>query len=172
MKTILVAIDDVNDAAKVMPKVVDLATSQAAPTNLAAVRVVYEGLADLPSKYIDGAPELKRFILEAEAPVLRGALEQTTDIEVECITLWNQRNWQGILHAQESSDASLIIKQVSEPSTSVYLKTPDDWNLIRHSTVPVLLSHSAWSKNRSVIAAVDVYDTAHSALNLRILENA
>lgn len=171
MDRILIAIDDHRDAVQVMPKA-ELIASSVPARQVNAVRIVYEGLADLDSKHVAGLPDLKRFIIEAEETALKEVVESTCELDVECVTLWNKNKWQGILHAQERCSASLIVKQVSASSKFVNLRTPYDWNLLRHTTVPVLLSHAPWKVRRAVFAAIDVYDQAHGELNLRVLRQA
>jgi len=172
MEDLLLAINGVDEAAQVMPKVGQLIRGQEDNVRLTAARIVYEGLADLNTKQVDGLAELKRFVLEAEAPVLEEAVERFSRLPVQCLTLWHKHRWQGIVDAAASTGADMIVKAVAEPQTSVFVKTPDDWNLIRHSKVPVLLAHSAWTKHPRIFAALDVYDRSHAELNLRVLANA
>ncbi len=166
---ILLAIEQVQEAPLLLPK-----ASRLGARKLHAVRVIYEGLADLPSRHIDHAAELKSYVLQAETGALEEAITaHSSGMDIETATVWHRSIWQGVLHTAESIDASLIAKQVHRPHASGYLGTPDDWNLIRHSRVPVLLSQlQDWSAQPAVYAALDVYDDAHAAMNRRVLESA
>ncbi|PWG68292.1 hypothetical protein DF186_25415, partial [Enterococcus hirae] len=67
---------------------------------------------------------------------------------LESATLWNPRAWEAVLHAAENADADLILRatgeqeSVGERVVSV-VRTPDEWNLLRHATVPVMLVKAA-----------------------------
>ena len=88
--------------------------------------------------------------------------------------MWDARTSEGITKAARSIGADLIIK-TSAHATDVSrpLRTPDDWNLLRHANVPVLLTQSTtWPAKPIIVAAIDVYDPSHEDLNARILASA
>jgi universal stress protein E len=144
--------------------------------DISIIRVVYEGLADLRSKHVDVSQELKELVLTTTQKELRDAIENA-GIEVKGVTsaaMWNAHTWEGVLHAAEANDADLIVKTAeADHNNPLTLRAPDDWNLLRHAKVPVLLTQPrAWLTKPTIVAAVDVYDPEHEALNARILSAA
>lgn len=173
-RNILAVMQENAEAPRLLNKLHRLAGSQ--HCDISVIRVVYEGLADLKSKHIDATADLKELILTTSQKELRDAIE-TADISVDGLTsaaMWNPKLWEGIVHAAASTGAELIIKTAdAEHGPSVPLRTPDDWNLLRHAEVPVLLTQPrAWLSTPTVVAAIDVYDPDHEALNARILSAA
>jgi universal stress protein E len=145
-------------------------------SDVSIIRVVYEGLADLRSKHVDVSQQLKELVLTTAQKELRDAIEETS-VTIPGLTsaaMWNRHAWEGIVHAAQSTDAHLIMKTADrDAGFPAPLRTPDDWNLLRHASVPVLLTQpSAWLPKPTIVAAVDVYDPDHEALNARILSAA
>ena len=156
-------------APRLLEKVAAIAAQS---SDVSLVRVVYEGLADLKSKHIDASVALKELVLESEQESLTEVIEAThTDIDnLTCAVMWNARLWEGIAHAAESCGAELIVKPSDGDATLGALRTPDDWNLLRHSEVPVLLTQPRrWHTPPTIVVALDIYDLDHEALNDRIL---
>ena len=144
--------------------------------DISLVRIVYEGLADLRSKHIEVSADLKELVLNAAQAALSDAVDATgyNLSELTCAAVWNARFWEGVIHASETAGAGLIVKPSdSNTATQGHLRTPDDWNLLRHAGLPVLLSRPRnWPAAPVVVAAVDVYDPDHEDLNARILWSA
>jgi universal stress protein E len=94
--------------------------------------------------------------------------------KVQCTAVWGRRHWEAILTFAEMESADLIVKAHTMASTGQGLvRTPDDWNLLRHSSVPVLLmADTSWRDARGVVAALDVFDESHANLNRRVLRDA
>ncbi len=170
MQNLLLAIDVEDDVTPTIAKAQRWANDGEVSTY--AVRVIYEGIADLKSRHLDESESLRRFIIEAEAPMLKDWTADASTQPVECLTVWNKSKWQGVLDVAETVDAEIIIKQIHGSESSHSLRTPDDWNLIRHSRVPVLLSQSAWPKAPTLVAAIDAFDPNHRELNQRVLQQA
>lgn len=175
LNNILVVLgDDRDQAAYVLEKAAALASASGA--TLHAVRIVYEGIADLSAAAIDSSADLKRFILEAEETATMDMLESVPrlDAAVESATLWHPRAWQGMLDAAAEIGADLIVKGASrQPGFPDLVRTPDDWNLLRGATVPVMLvKPDAWAREPAVVCALDVLDDAHVDLNIALLREA
>lgn len=172
LENILVVLgDDAEEAAIVLEKAAALASASRASVH--AIRVVYEGIADLSAGAIDAAADLKAFILQAEETVtedLAGSARQPLP-GLTCATLWNPRSWEAILHAAEQTGADLIMKcAVVHPRFGEIVRTPDDWNLLRNASVPVMLvKPQAWVPSPAILAAVDVFDESHEDLNRALL---
>lgn len=175
MHNLLVALNDPQASKYLFEKVIRLADT-ADPLKIHVVQVVHEGVAELNSKAIDGSAELKSFILSAAESQLEEWVEplRARFPDLECATLWNARKWEGIIHAAERADADLIITSAgSQSGLGGVVRTPDDWNLLRHSDVPVMLvKEAAWQDDGSVLCALDPFDEGHAELNVRLLQRA
>ncbi len=140
-----------------------------------AVRVVYAGLADLGSRHVGSVDELKSYVLAAEESSLEDALRPIAAEfpGLESATIWNRRQWEGIVNTAHGCAADLIVKAAHADEQPVFLRAPDDWNLLRHARVPVLMvAPGEWKNRPDIAAAIDVHDRAHAELNRRVLETA
>lgn len=169
---ILVVLSDTGDAPYVLEKVQILAAASSAKVHV--VRVIYEGVAELGTSVIEDSTKLKSFILEAAESVLEETLDpwRSRLPNVESAAIWNPRTWEGILHAAEAAHADLIVKGASlHQKYGDIVRTPDDWNLLRHSPVPVMLvKPQAWVAHPVLLCGLDVFDEAHEDLNVALLK--
>lgn len=169
---ILVVIKHRDDGEIVLDKAHRLAAH--AEASLHVIRVVYEAFAELSVHEIEKSQELKTFFLQAEETFLEELIEPYANsaVELESATIWHKSEWQGILDVAEDCDADLIIKGTDTPGDhSVH--TPSDWNLLRHTEVPVMLMKPVnWVDNPIILAAVDATVAEDENLNLRILTRA
>ncbi len=172
LKDVLVVLgDDREEAVYLLEKAAAVAGGSGARVHV--VRVVYEGIADLSADAIDAAVNLKSFILESEETVTEEMVETVRGRfqTLETATLWNPRAWEGMIHAADQTGAELIIKGASRhPRFGEFVRTPDDWHLLRNADVPVMLvKPQAWVANPAIVCAVDVFDDAHENLSLALL---
>lgn len=175
LNNILVVLgDDREDAVYVLEKVRLLAAGSGARVH--AVRVVHEGIAELSAAAIDAASNLKSFILEAEETITEDMVEAARSglAGLETATLWNARPWEAVLHAAEQAEADLIVKGATRHSRfGDIVRTPDDWNLLRGATVPVMLvKPQAWVDDPVILCALDAFDPSHDELNAVLLREA
>jgi universal stress protein E len=172
IRNILVAVETRDDARYALEK--GRALARVSGAALHVVRVVYEGVADLGAAFVDASTDLKSFILRAAEEELEEWIATPGGMDAESLTLWNPRIWEGVLHAAERVGADLIVKGASvHPRFGGVVRTPDDWNLLRHATVPAMLVKSdAWQKEPAVLCALDAFDDAHEALNVNLLRTA
>ena len=172
INSILVVLSDTEDAPYVLEKVQVLAAASNAKVHV--VRVIYEGVAELGTSVVEDSTKLKSFIVEAAESVLEEMLDpwRSRLPDVETATIWNPRTWEGILHAAEATQADLIVKGTSlHQKFGDIVRTPDDWNLLRHSPVPVMLvKPQAWVTEPVLLCALDVFDDAHKDLNVALLK--
>lgn len=171
---ILVVVQTADDAKLLLPKVERIAQIEDAAT-VHIVRVAYEALVDHEFDDDETRKELKNFILESTEEALTKdiALLGSAIGRIESKTIWGRKNWEAIISAAESVDADLIVKAATKPADMRLLRTPDDWNLLRESEIPVLLcDERKWSDTPRLLASLDVFDEDHSALNIRILRQA
>jgi universal stress protein E len=153
-----------------------VALANAADASLEVINVVYSPMADMPVKANEQNHALKTYVLQAAESWLEDQLDGIRN-QVKSLTaaaLWNKDEWQGILHAAEAGNADLIIKATHiAPSAGLSMRTPQDWNLLRHATIPVMLvKPDAWIENPIIMAAIDALNDSHFELNKRVLREA
>lgn len=174
MRNILLVVTEPEKARILFEKAERLA--QGSDVRLHVIQVIHEGVADISVKAIDDSSRLKTFILESAETALEDLVEplRAKFPNLETATLWNARRWEGVLHAAERAEADLIVKMAgADHRFGDAVRPPDDWNLLRHARVPVmLLKADAWPRSPRVLCAVDVFDDEHEALNLALLSRA
>ncbi len=172
-QSVLAIIQEREDVQSVLHRSFALAAEQGA---VHAVRVVYEGVADLTTQHVEQSQKLKKFILHAENAALHDALDAARSCgqPADAVAVWNRRIWEGAIHAADRIDADIIVKACRDPGPKgPFSRTPDDWNLLRHSKHPVLLvQRERWPAQPTVVAAIDAFDETHASLSRRILTTA
>jgi len=175
VRNMLVVVSDPKDSAFLFEKVTRLAAG-VSDLKLHVVQVIHEGVAELGVKAIEDSTALKSFILSSAESMLEDLVDplRAKFPDLESATLWNARTWEGVLHAAERAEADLIVKTASrDHRLGDVVRTPDDWNLLRHASVPVmLLKEDAWPKECNVLCALDPFDDDHEALNIALLKHS
>lgn len=174
---LLVVVDDALSIPYLMEKAGRLADER---TRVHVVHVIYEGVADIGTAAIENSAKLKTFILQSAEAQLEDQLEKVRGRfrHLESATLWNARTWEGALHAAKDVSADLILRATGEQTSlgervASVVRTPDEWNLLRHAEVPVMLvKAAAWPEDPVVVCALDVFDDRHEGLNQNVLRQA
>lgn len=177
IENLLVVVDQALSVPYLMEKAARLAGEN---TQVHVVHVIYEGIADLGVAAVEDSAKLKTFILQAAEAELEDELEKARGQfrHLESATLWNARPWEATLHVAEEVGADLILRATGEQDSlgervASVVRTPDEWNLLRHATVPVMLvKAAAWAQSPLVVCALDVFDEKHEDLNRRALSEA
>lgn len=177
IRNLLVVIDDTLSLSYLMEKAQRLADES---TNVHVVHVIYEGVADISTSAIEDSARLKTFILESAESALEDELEKWRGRigHLESATLWNPRTWEGVLHAAADVEADLVLRATGEQESlgdkvASVVRTPDEWNLLRHAEVPVMLVKvAAWPSDPVVLCALDLFDDSHENLNRSVLGQA
>lgn len=172
IERILVSIHNRDDATIVLEKACRLASATRA--SLHVIRVIYEGFAELSVHDIETSTQLKTALLQAEEVFLEELIAPWRDkgIDMESATIWHKGEWQGILELADDCDAQLIIKGTETDDEGAF-RTPDDWNLLRHAPVPVMMIKPvAWGDDPVILAAIDASDDGDEKLNIAILTRA
>jgi len=177
ISNLLVVVDNALAVPYLMEKARRLAGDE---TRVHVIHVIYEGVADISTSAIEDSARLKSFILEAAESELEDELENWRGRfkHLESATLWNDRAWEAVLHAAENAEADLILRATTEQESigdrvASVVRTPDEWNLLRHATVPVMLvKAAAWPDVPVVVCSLDVFDDSHEALNRNLLRDA
>ncbi len=169
---ILAVVNHTDDGEAVLLKAAALARNNDASIHV--VKVIHEGIVDLSVHEVEQSHELKTWIMQAEESFLEDLLDTVIGDarKVDSCVLWNKYGYQGILDAATEFRADLIIKGTDHPRQEV-IRTPGDWNLLRHARIPVMLVKPiAWKDDPCVLAAVDVHDDLHQELCEHIAETA
>lgn len=175
IRNLLVVVDDALSMSYLLEKAERLAGDD---TNVHVVQIIHEGLADITTSAIEDSARLKTFILESAESQLEDSLEKVRGRfkSLESATLWNPRTWEGVIHAAQNVEADLILRSTEEEQSlgekvSSVVRTPDEWNLLRHAECPVMLvKAAAWPQTSVVICALDVFDDSHAELNRAVLQ--
>lgn len=171
---ILIAVEQDETAKIVLEKVTKLAL--AADAEIHVVRVIYDANVDAEVHDKASRQELKTFLMAAEESWLEEFIEDTSSRVklVESATIWHKQEFQGIIDAAIDCEADLIVKASHQPQgMDAVVHTPQDWNLLRHSPVPVMMvKPQAWREQPVIIAAIDVLHDSEAELNGKILSEA
>ena len=174
LKNVLVAVNRSEDAKYVLEKAQLL--SSAARATVHVIRVIHDDIVDSTIPHGEDAQRLKTFILEAEETFLEELVDdyRAKFENVETATIWNKKEWEGVIDVARDLDVDLIVKAAHvESRVQEVIHTPDDWNILRHAQCPVMLvKPQAWVRDPAIVAAVNVLDEEHQALNRHILTYA
>ncbi len=169
---ILAVVSHMDDGEIVIQKALNLAKANNAAIQV--VKIIYEGFADLSVHEVEQSQALKLYLMQAEEAFLTDLIDPVLSegIDIQSSVLWHKYQHQGILDAAAEYAVDLIIKPTNHPLTEI-VRTPQDWNLLRHADLPVMLVKPiAWKEEPVIVAAVDVQDTSHHELSERILLTA
>ena len=172
LKNVLVVINHRDDGEIVFEKALALAAGSGA--TLHVTKVIWEGFVDLSVHDIEQSQALKTFVMASEETFLEDLIDSfnLSGARPESSVLWNKHEHEAILHAADECKADLIIKPTRHPSDTV-VRTPQDWHLLRHSKVPVLLvKPGAWMEKPGLVAAIDVQNESQHELSARIISTA
>lgn len=171
---ILVAVEQDETAKLVLEKAMTLA--QDADAEVHVVRVIYDPNVDASIHDSADRQQLKTFLMEAEETWLE---ELADDLRgkaklIESATIWHKDEYQGIIDAAADCGADMIMKAAHRPQgIDAVVHTPQDWNLLRHANVPVMMVNPrAWVEQPVILAALDALHEDQQALNRAILTEA
>lgn len=174
LSNVLVVVNRSDDAKYVLEKARTL--SSAARATAHVIRVIHDEIVESKIPQGEDAQRLKTFILQAEETFLEELVDdyRAGFENVETATVWNKREWEGVTDVARELNADLIIKGANlESRLQEVIHTPDDWSILRHATCPVMLVKArAWVREPAIVAAVNVLDEEHEALNRHILTYA
>lgn len=171
---ILVVINRSTDADYVLQKAAAIAKSSSNGASVLVVRVIFDELVE--HTHVDPAAtqSLKLYLMQAEEEFLVDLVEdhRKNFNDIETATLWNKRVSDAVAKASESFHTDLIIKS-ADPDSAHFPRHPDDWNLLRNAECPVLLvKPEPWPTDPVVLAAINVSDIEHQAMNTSVIESA
>lgn len=172
VKTVLAVVSNRDDGEIVLEKAVHVARANDAALHV--IKVVYEGFVDLSSHDVDKSQKLKSWVMQAEEAFLEDLIDPWRNqiAHLESATIWHKSQWEGILDVARDVNADFILKPTQYPVTEV-IRTPQDWSLLRHAEIPVMLVKPVnWSDKPRIAAAIDATDKEEKALNGRILRQA
>ncbi len=169
IKNILVVVTDAESGEIALDKAFSLA--QKGGARLHVLTLVYTDYADLTIHDEKTRQEIRDSLCESARNALEKLLAPLRDQDVELTTTcqWQKYEWQGVTEHAEQINADLIVKATEFPVREV-VRTPADWNLLRHSDAPVLLVKPInWVDRPIVLASIDVIADEDLELNRKIL---
>ncbi|MDA1073353.1 MAG: universal stress protein [Proteobacteria bacterium] len=169
---IVVVVSRSTDAGYVLHKAAAIARATPQGASVHVVRVMFEDYVDQLHLDPEKSQALKRYLMQAEEEFLVDLVEdhRADFTDIETATLWNKRVSDAVMNVADTFEADLIIKS-ADPDSPHFPRHPDDWNLLREARCPVfLVKPEPWPANASVVAAVNMADVEHAAMNRRILE--
>ncbi len=176
LKKILVASDSRDDLLQAVQKAGFIEHYTGA--SITALLVIYDPVTDiLVERYsTELAQRAIGDLVRSEKQALESALaplrQHVADLVAEVV--YARDTATSICAAAQADAADLILKPLSHSAhLTDFLHTPLDWRLMREAPCPVLFTRSAeWEKPTRVLAALDVMDVSHAALNKTILRDA
>tara|TARA_E500000331_G_scaffold141767_1_gene138338 strand:- start:305 stop:637 length:333 start_codon:yes stop_codon:yes gene_type:complete len=104
------------------------------------IRVIHEGFVDLSIHDAEKRDELHDYLMASSEKWLQELVAPLDWVAVRLTheVIWFKSEWQAILSAAEAFNADLIIKAAHSREGAV-IRTPQDWHLLRHSAMPVML---------------------------------
>lgn len=120
--------------------------------------------------------EARNLLVASRERLLRKIGDQLDSVPVKCHVDWTGNGWQALLKFAQENAADLIIARSDRATPWRPLaRANQDWQLIRHSSVPLLLTRSDGRTGySSVLAAIDPLhtDDKPAELDHRILDHA
>ena len=170
VKKVLAVVSDRDDAGAVIDKSLTIARNAGAEMHV--IKVYYDPFIELSALDANLAIELKSSRIQHQLETIQALVDETAPGEASCDIVWHKHEFQGILDTASEIKADLIVKAVSHEEPRI-IRTPEDWNLLRHAEIPVLLVKPiAWHSHPAIVAALDVEHDGHQELNLRIVYQA
>ena len=175
-RTILVADENPEAVVAALDKVAVLEHFTGAAVR--AGHVFHDAIADDRSGYFSDVES--KAIVEKVIETQRQRLEDLVApqrqhiADLSACVIWNRSGAAGIVAEARAISASLIVKPLAKHRVlQDYLHAPIDWQIMRDAPCPVLFTRrQPWADKPRLLAALDVVDKAHSALNRAILEHA
>ncbi len=176
IKKLLVAAEDNAQLAVALGKGADLARACGAALNVAEViydPVVEESIHDFD---VEDTESLISRLMDRESEALEQLIApfRASLAHVESRVVWGKNKATAIIAEADRTGAELLVKPLSPHRLIERLfHAPIDWMLMREAPCPVLFTSAGdWPRPGHVLAAVDVTDPGHEALNLAILGQA
>tara|TARA_Y100000310_G_scaffold294496_1_gene324998 strand:+ start:86 stop:976 length:891 start_codon:yes stop_codon:yes gene_type:complete len=173
IKHILAVVNQKDDGEIVLQKAEQIAKATGA--SIRGLKVIYEDLRISPGDDFEQNEALKSRLITTEETMLEQLLKpvlEATSLDVDSAVVWRKDEFRGIIDAAEEFAADLIVKSTNHPVPEI-IRTPQDWHLLRHSDVPVMLVKPVtWKSQPLVVAAVDIEDPEQEQLSKHIMDAA
>jgi len=173
LSRVLVDVQEDEGPGYVLEKAARIAT--AAGADLFVVQVVYDANVDSTRHDAEARQQLKTLMMQAGEEWLVDLIAGTGfSGKIDSATLWHKHRWEGILDAARDCEADLVMKASHQPEgLDAVLYAPQDWHLLRHADVPVMMvKPSAWVDRPVILAAIDALHQDQETLSRRILREA
>ncbi len=126
---------------------------------------------------IEEQEEIKESVLNTNIDWLSNILNkyENDKITIETKIVWQRNQAEAILKEVVESNCDLLIKGVEQHGIlDTLLFTPLDWQLLRHSQIPVLIAKDhPWEENQNIIVSIGLtgYNSEESYDNDKLVNN-
>ena len=162
-KNILVVLNPENEKQYALARAVRLIKEQKNETKvkITALLTVYDLSYEMSALLSsDERQEMHKSAIEQQRQAVNYYLDKYADPEIEfnAQIVWNNNEAEAIHEEIEKNKYDLVVKYTkAEESLSSLIFTPIDWQLLRKSTVPVLMVRDGdWKHQRRILIAVNV----------------
>lgn len=179
---ILVIIEPKKDQQLALNRAIEIARFNPKVT-ITALRLIYDFSNDIPfigkKSEMTSHEDVEEVTTQELQKIIAAALEKHQDIDPESFTIvpsvkWTRDVSEGMLNEANSGNFDLIIKGANHHGLlDSIIFTPHDWNLLRHSNIPVVIAKEhTWDANSTIIVAVDFTSGEKQLMNVLLLREA
>lgn len=179
---ILVIIEPKKDQQLALSRALEIARFNPKVT-ISALRLIYDFSNDVPfigkKSEMASHQDVEEVTRSELDKIIATALEKHPDLtkdntHIVPIIKWTRDVSEGMLEAANSGNYDLIIKGANHHGLlDSIIFTPHDWNLLRHSNIPVVIAKDhSWTEDSSIIVAVDFTSSEKQLMNVLLLREA
>lgn len=179
---ILVIIEPKKDQQLALSRALEIARFNPKVT-ISALRLIYDFSNDIPfigkKSEMASHQDVEEVTANELNKIIDEALAKHPDLnkdntKIVPITKWTRDVSEGMLEAANSGKFDLIIKGANHHGLlDSIIFTPHDWNLLRHSNIPVVIAKDhSWSEDSSIVVAVDFTSSEKQLMNVLLLREA
>jgi universal stress protein E len=122
----------------------------------------------------DQRADMKSALLNGQTKAMQSYVGKCGDAQVDIKAVWHKSLHRGLIDVASHEHCDLIVKSCKVHNKLAHkLFTPNDWNLLRYSSVNVLMvKEHDWPENGNIVSAisVDTNDKVHNLLSERVTQ--
>nr|WP_136252210.1 universal stress protein UspE [Ningiella ruwaisensis] len=168
---ILVVFDPYHDSQPAFDRACFLA--QKLNAKLLLVSCIYDETYDMTNFLTtEQRVDMKTALIEGQTKAMQAYVGKCDNTDVEIKAVWHKSLYRGIIDVASHEHCDLIVKSCKSHNKLAHrIFTPNDWHLLRHSPVNVLMvKEHDWPENGNIVSAIsiDTNDKVHNLLSERI----
>lgn len=179
---ILVIIEPKKDQQLALNRAIEIARYNPKVT-ITALRLIYDFSNDIPfigkKSEIASHEDVEQVTREDLNKIIAATLEKHNDLDIDNVRIepvikWTRDISEGMLLEANSGKFDLLIKAANHHGLlDSIIFTPHDWNLLRHSRIPVVIAKDhQWTSKSSIVVAVDFTSSEKQLMNVLLLREA